>query len=344
MTRKTKSIIVAVAGAIGAAVIVFCVYINTGPHIPGCDKTVKKVMKSKLPELVTGQTGFAHNGKVKIWFESFKPAGSPRGTILLIMGYAATSLRWQDFHVPFVNAGYQVVRFDNRCVGLSDWIQDWDKNNPFTLEDMALDALAVMDALKIDRAHIIGVSMGGMIAQQMAIKHTDRVASLTSIMSAGNAMDPELKVFPPEIMKSLIKISLRYRLIPTEINLIKYQVYLFYLISNDSQYDVEKSALIARYEVEKHGGYNPRVEKQQEAAIRASGSRYEQLGSIRVPALVIHGKSDPLVPVEHAYKYAPMIPHAKTLFIDGMGHDIPRAHMDRIFQAINQNMELAGAR
>ncbi len=339
MTKKGKRIILAVAGVLCVMVIAFFIYIKTGPIIPGSDDMFNEIMTCELPELVTGQTGFANNGKVKIWYEVFKPAQQPRGTILLIMGHSATSLRWQDFHVPFIKAGYQVIRFDNRGTGMSDWIKDWNKNNPYTIEDMAQDALTVMDALKVDTAHLIGASMGGMIAQQLAIKHQNRVASLTSIMSSGYLEDPALTVITPELMNQIITISLRYRLIPTKINQIKFQTYLFYLVSNNSSYDARQSALIARYEIEKHGGYNPRVKDQHDAAIITSGSRYDQLGSIKAPTLIIHGKADPLLPVEHSMKYAPMIPHAKTLFIDGMGHYIPDIYMNRINQALFQNIQ-----
>jgi pimeloyl-ACP methyl ester carboxylesterase len=339
MKKKAKSIILSAGVIICALAAAFIIYINTGPCIPGGDTVFEEIMTCELPELVTGQTGFARNGTVKIWYEAFNPAGSPKGTILLIMGHSATALRWQDFHLPFVKAGYRVIRFDNRGVGLSDWITDWDKNKPYLLEDMALDSLAVMDALKVGRAHLVGVSMGGMIAQEMAIRHQSRVASLTSIMSTGFLKDPELTILPGDIMEKMIKISLRYLLVPTKMNQVKFQTYVFYLVNNNVSFDTRKSALVARYELERHGGYNPGVKDQHDAAILASGSRYDRLGSIKAPALVIHGKADPLIPVEHAMKYAAMIPHARTLFVDGMGHYIPKMHAEQIQQAILQTIQ-----
>ena len=338
MTKKGKRIISAVAGVLSILVIGMLIFMNTGPVIPGGNELFGEIMTADLPELVTGQTGYAHNGKVKIWYEAFRPAGAPRGTVLLIMGHSATSLRWQNFHRRFVEAGYRVVRFDNRGVGLSDWAKDWNRSRPYTLEDMARDTLAVMDTLKIDRAHLVGISMGGMIAQQLAIRHGNRVASLTSIMSSGYMEDPALHILSWRFIKQLMRIVPRYGLMPSELDQVKFQTYLFFAAdNNDANYDSRQSAFIARYEVEKHGGYNPRVVTQHNAAITASGSRYGLLGSIRVPTLVIHGKADPVVPFEHALKYAPMIPGAKTLFLDGMGHYIPRIHLGKIQQAILEN-------
>lgn len=339
MTGKSKKTILAAVGIFVILIVAFCIFVNTGPRISGEDEIFKEIMAEDVPELVTGQTGFARNGKVKIWYESFMPANRPRGTVLLIMGHSATSLRWQDFHLPLVAAGYQVIRFDNRGTGLSDLMNEWESGNPYTLEDMAQDALAVMDALGIGKAHLVGVSMGGMIAQQMAIKHPSRAASLTSIMSSGYLDDPELKILSPRLLKSLIRLAARYRMIPTKMNMIKFQVYLYYCINNcDPSYDARKSAELARYELEKHGGDNTKVVKQHNAAIKTSGSRYGQLASIKAPTLIIHGKEDGVIPIEHAYKYAAMIPGATTLFIDGMGHGIVAASIKKIEQAILQNI------
>ena len=172
----------------------FFIFINTGIDMPkDSDKVIDEVLKSELPELVNGKTDFAKSGDLDIWYEVIEPQDSVRGTILLVMGLASTAMLWtDDFYDPFVDAGYRVIRYDNRDVGLSTWVKEYDKNQPYTLEDMAKDGMAVLDDVGIDKAHIVGASMGGMIAQRMAISHSDRVSSLTSIMSSGYMNDPEI--------------------------------------------------------------------------------------------------------------------------------------------------------
>jgi pimeloyl-ACP methyl ester carboxylesterase len=110
------------------------------------------------------------------------------------MGIANDALAWPEHFIqPLVDSGFQVIRYDHRGTGLSDWIDRWDRDNPYSLGDMANDAIAVLNKLKINKAHVIGVSMGGMIAQTMAINHPERIMSLASLMSSGYIEDPNLE-------------------------------------------------------------------------------------------------------------------------------------------------------
>ena len=119
------------------------------------------------------------SGKLEIWSEDFGDAANP--TVLLVMGAGAGAVHWEPYlYEPLVAAGYHVIRYDNRDIGLSTWV-DYEKD-PYTVADMAGDAIAVLDAFAIDRAHLIGASMGGMISQQVALDHPERLRSLTSIM------------------------------------------------------------------------------------------------------------------------------------------------------------------
>ena len=120
---------------------------------------------------------------MKIWYEKRAPTDSIKGTLLLVMGHSATAMIWSDdFMQPFIDAGYQVIRYDNRGVGESDWIADWDEENPYSLEDMSKDGIAVLNAEGVEKAHVLGASMGGMIVQRMALSHKDKVASLVSLL------------------------------------------------------------------------------------------------------------------------------------------------------------------
>ncbi|MEM6321253.1 MAG: alpha/beta hydrolase [Bacteroidota bacterium] len=338
-----KKFLIGFAVVLAILVAGYFFYINSGMELPPeTDAVVEKVMAMEtLPELVTGESGYAENEGVKIWYEKKTPIDSMRGTILLIMGHSSTGLIWSnDFCQPFLDAGYQVIRYDNRGVGNSDWIDNWDEDNPYDLEDMAKDGMAVLDAVGVEKAHIVGASMGGMIAQRVAISHADRVASLTSIMSSGYMFDPEMPQADPKDMQDFIKLGLKYLIPPTEEGAIRFSIGIPELLRGSGDYvnEYEKTAIRTLYELRKRKGFNPSVGDHHTAAIQASGSRLDELGQIKVPTLIIHGKSDPLVLFEHCQKYAPLIPQAKKLYIDGMGHDLPKAYYSQIHPAILRNI------
>lgn len=326
------TIILLFASAIGAFV-----YTNTGIDLPqDTEAIVEEVMTSDLPNLVTGETGTATNGDVNIWYESKLPTDSVKGTILLVMGLGASALIWDnDFCQSYLDAGYQVIRYDNRDVGLSTWINDWSEEEPYTLTDMAQDGISVLDALQIKKAHVVGASMGGMIAQQMAISHQDRLASLTSIMSSGFMMDESIP-FPDDMNQKLIKLTLKYLVFGSDANRVKFSIGNQEFLKGKGDYvnDLKRSAQTTLYELKKRKGFNKAAVDHQVKAIEASGSRLDKLGQIKIPTLVIHGKSDPLVKFEHAQKYAPLIQNVKTLYIDGMGHDLPQIYRKEISQNI----------
>ena len=322
-----KKILLGFAALVGLLVIAFFIFINTGPSLPpGSKEAADNVLSSELPELITGETGVAKSGDLDIWYEVINPVDSPRATVLLVMGYATTALAWPDHFIqPLVDSGYQVVRFDNRGVGMSDWVENWDADNPYTLEDMGEDAIAILDDLGVEKAHVVGTSMGGMIAQRMAINHSDRLLTLTSIMSSGYAADPNLPSGSSNFQWNVLKLSLKYGLIPSERNAIFFVCSIHNMLAGDGGYDLslEEAAQRTLYEVRHRRGMNRAVPNQHASAIITSGSLYDKLGSITAPTLVIHGKSDPLVLFEHGEKNATMISNAKTIWIDGMGHDFP---------------------
>lgn len=134
-----------------------------GPRLPrDIDETIDRVSSSDLSDVVSGRTGFADSCGVRIWYEDRPPAGAERGVVVLLTGLAGDSLFWPASVLrALAQAGYRVVRFDPRGTGESDWMQDWDRRQPYTLEDMAADVLAVLDELSVSRAHLIGLSLGG---------------------------------------------------------------------------------------------------------------------------------------------------------------------------------------
>jgi pimeloyl-ACP methyl ester carboxylesterase len=273
------------------------------------------------------------------------PESKPKGTILLINGLTYSLLDWPLYFVDaLVKGGYHVIRHDNRDVGMSDWTQSWTKAKAYSLEDMAADAIAVLDHLNVKKAHILGASMGGMIAQRAAISYSDRVQSLTSIMSTGFTHDPQLVSLPWKFRMDLLRALLHFRpLLAKDSAKIKFQLAVQYILKGKGNYKVDDLGILQKsyYEIERRKGYNPRATDRHAMAIKKSGSRYDELKQLKIPCLVIHGTDDPLIKFEHAKKYAPMIPRVETLFLEGMGHDLPKAYNSKIVKRILAHLESA---
>lgn len=326
--------------------IIFLGYLwiwKSSPILPSnTNALIQEVMASELPEFMTGKSGFAQNGNIKICYEFFENKTSNKGTILLINGHTQSLIEWPSYFLqPILDAGYQVVRYDNRGFGCSDWIKDWSRDNAYQLEDMARDGLAVLDHLGIQKAHLIGVSMGGMIGQRIAISYQDRVLSLTSIMSTGFYFDPQLVAPPKPFVLDLVKLTLRYKrtLHLTESKLKFYLGIREMLRGKGYELDTKMFLQQGFYELTKRNGLNAKGTDQHSYAIKKSGSRYDELKNIQAPTLVIHGAADSLILVNHAEKYAPMIPDSELLIIKGMGHDLPKEHTPIIISNILKLLE-----
>lgn len=207
---------------------------------------------------------------------------------------------------------------------MSDWVKNWDSKKPYSLADIADDGIVVLDSLGIKKANIIGISMGGMIVQELAINHPDRVVSLTSMMSSGYIEDPDLTKISSSITWQLIKTSLKYGIIGGEKNLIKMYVSSRIILIGNATYALNTKEIseLVLYNIRKRNGYNSNVSKQHQGAVFLSGSRYEKLKLISVPTLIIHGKSDPFISIDHGKKCVSVIPNADSLWLEDMGHDI----------------------
>ncbi len=253
------------------------------------------------------------------------------------MGISNDALGWpRSFLNGFVKSGYRVIRYDHRGTGLSDWVEDWSSENPYSLTDMAADGIAVMDAVGIEKAHILGISMGGMISQELAIHYPERVTTLTSVMSSCRIEDPNIPPISSEVAWELIKVSLKYGLIGGEKNIVKLHLASRIILMDDTSHDLDIKGIAQRvlYNLRNRNGYNSAASRQHQAAVRQSDSRYGPLRELKAPTLIIHGTSDPFIPIEHGKKCTEMIPNADTLWIEGMGHDIP----DRFVETVVKNI------
>ncbi len=283
--------------------------------------------------------GKATTNGIELYYESFGQETDP--AVLLIMGLDAQCVMWSEaFIKPIVAAGFRVIRFDNRDIGHSTWIENWEKTKPYTLEDMAADTVGLMDFLKIDRAHIIGASMGGMIAQRLAISYPEKVMSLTCIMSTGYALDSQVvksplrKVFlkmAPNILKYL---PIKNRWTNHKTTVEAYLALYKYLSGTKYTFDVQYFRQVFEYVIHERKGQNPKARLQQFCAVVASGSRLKELPSINKPALIIHGTADKLVPYTHSKKLAKLIKNAVYIEMEGIGHEIPKAALAEYHNAI----------
>ena len=310
-----------------------------GPKLPPeTDTLIDEVMNNELPELFSGKTGVVASDGLDIWYESISPEHQSKGTVLLNIGMGASALDWPPKFVrEFVDSGYQVIRYDQRGTGMSDWVADWDSKKPYSLTDMAEDAVAVLDALKINEAHLVGLSMGGMIAQEIAINHPDRVSTLTLMLTTGYVLDPEIPGLTSNyFVNSMVKgiPLLKYRIAGGEKNLIKERVAKTIFGLGYDELDIKEIAELVLYDLRKRKGINFRGVLQHRKAVEVSPSRYEKLKTIDIPTLVIHGTDDQFIPVEHGKKLVELIPNAKGMWIDGVGHIFPLPNMDEITKKI----------
>ncbi|MEO8363174.1 MAG: alpha/beta hydrolase [Ilumatobacteraceae bacterium] len=278
---------------------------------------------------------------IEIEYDTF---GSPdNSALLLIMGFGAQMVTWEpDLCNLLAASGLFVIRFDNRDCGLSTHLEGVEVNVdeviraallqeplppvPYTLSDMAADAVGLLDHLGIERAHILGASMGGMIAQVFAIEHPQRTLSLISVMSVTG--EPEYGQSTPEALEALLTPP------PTDREgYIKYSPTWQVFHSKKYRSDENSYAAAAR---DYDRMFYPQGAPRQLAAIYATGSRAEALQKLNVPTLVIHGMDDTLLTPSGGQRTADLIPNAKLLLIEDMGHDLPRPLWPTFVSAVTE--------
>jgi pimeloyl-ACP methyl ester carboxylesterase len=292
----------------------------------------------------------AKANNIVIEYEDMGPKDGP--VLLLVMGLAAQMTFWPDAMLKsFTDAGFRVIRFDNRDIGLTSKLQGKRAPHPilqtaarvvgirglapapYSLHDMVNDTVGLMGALKIKKAHLVGVSMGGMISQLLAGTHPDRVASLTTIMSG--TLNPRL---PGPSTKITSALFLNRSNPTTREAQIKRAVDMWSLIKTEGDDTSEIEAKLAHAFDRSH---YPVGVRRQLAAIIATGDLRPHLRKITAPALVIHGSKDPLAPLEGGKDSARNIKGARLEIIEGMAHDLPKKFLPRITSLIVDHVKSA---
>jgi pimeloyl-ACP methyl ester carboxylesterase len=296
-----------------------------------------------MPTTVTPNTG------IEIFYEDTAPLGGDPNAevILLVMGLGAQMTLWPDELVAaLVGDGFRVIRYDNRDIGLSQKFEGarapslpvqvlrkkigFPAKVPYTLKDMADDGIGLLDALGIARAHVVGASMGGMIAQLMAVHHAERLASLTSIMSTtGNGKLPQAEKHAMEALIAPLKGMDEDSLIAHGLNIARN------IGSPESdEFPFDEQAQRARVLANMRRSVYPAGLPRQLAAIIDDGCRRARLARVTTPTLVLHGEADPLVKREAGEDTAQHISGARLVTIPGWGHDLPLPLIPRIASEI----------
>ena len=276
---------------------------------------------------------------IEVEYDTFGKQGDP--ALLLIMGFGAQMVAWDVAFVKMLaDRGLFVIRFDNRDCGLSTKLDgvavDTDKvvaaalleqpipPVPYTLSDMANDARGLLDHLGIEKAHIMGASMGGMIAQVFAIEHPTRTASLISVMSMPG--EPETMQSTPEAMTALLAVPPSDRAGFIEHSL-AYQAFQSKKYRSD---DLSRKNAARDFD----RSFYPQGSPRQLAAIYASGRRTEALAALKTRTLVIHGTDDTLISPVAAHRTAEIIPGAQLVMVEDMGHDLPQPLWPKVVDTI----------
>lgn len=284
----------------------------------------------------------ANSYGIELEYDTFGDPADP--ALLLVMGFTAQMTAWyDDFCKLLADGGRFVIRFDNRDCGLSTKLDGVTVDLaavigvlaggeppavPYTLSDMANDAVGLLDHLGIEKAHILGASMGGMIVQTIAIEHPERVLTLTSVMSTTGEL--EFGQATPEAMGALLTPPPAGRAAFIEAAMANWKVF-----SSPRYFDPEKTAERAAAGYDR--SFYPEGAPRQLAAIMASGNRANGLRELAVPTLVIHGRADPLITPSGGDRTAELVPGANLLLLNDMGHDLPEPLWPLIVDAVHSH-------
>jgi pimeloyl-ACP methyl ester carboxylesterase len=283
-------------------------------------------------------------GEIGLAYETFgRPGDVP---LLLVMGLATQMIGWpDDFCRELADRGHHVVRFDNRDIGLSTHLHETGmpdlaailsgdfSSAPYALTDLADDTVGLLDALGLDSVHLVGASMGGMIAQLVAVRNPERVRSLTSIMSTTG--DPEVGRPTDAALGALLAPAAKDR--DTAIR----RVVEAYRVIGSPGFEFDEAAVRARAGLAFDRAHDPAGVARQLAAIRSTHDRTAELAKVEVPTLVVHGAEDQLVDVSGGRATAAALPGCELLVVAGMGHDLPRAVWPQLLDRICALVERA---
>lgn len=285
------------------------------------------------------------NHGIRLEYSIVGDAAAP--PLLLVMGLGMPGAMWPEPFVEYLLAeGLRVIRFDNRDAGASSKLRGGDRRQlpwaiarallhlpvraPYTLDDMAADGIGLLDSLGIRRCHVVGASLGGMIAQVMAARHPDRVATLVSIMSTTGNPDRRIALGSPRALRALTQPPPASR----EFDVVVEHLMSVFRIIGSPGYPQDPIVMRPHFERVVRAGLDPEGSVRQLLAILASGDRRVLLRQIRVPTLVMHGAADPLIPPAAGLDTARCVPGARFQLIDGMGHDFPPALMPVLARAV----------
>jgi pimeloyl-ACP methyl ester carboxylesterase len=285
---------------------------------------------------------YVTNGPVQIFYETYGDPASP--TLVLVNGLGSQCINYRtEWCQRFVAKGFHVVRMDNRDVGLSTHFSDVAPDVvavmeavtegkpvdvPYTLSDMANDVIAVLDALGIERAHVMGLSMGGMIVQTLAIEHPARLRSMTSVMSTTG--EPEVGQSSPEAQARLFGPPATDRETAIANHLAGLRIW-----GSPGKVDWEAQTRFAGEAFDR--AFDPPGVARQMMGVMASGSRADRLRDVHVPTLVMHGSADKLLDPSGGRRTAELIPGARFVLMEGMGHDYPQAYWDEWVELVTSH-------
>lgn len=266
-----------------------------------------------------------HANGIEIEYDTLGDPGAP--AILLIMGFAFQMTRWpEDFRQQLAASGYRVIWFDNRDIGLSSEMPDM--MSLYTLDDLAADAAALLEALGIESAHIVGMSMGGMIAQLMALDHPQKVRKLVAMMTTSGA--PDLPPPTPEAAAALAAFPMQRTAEAIGELAVRAQHAIGSLPHLRNEADLIRQRAIDDF----HRSDRPLALVRQLTAIQSQPRWHDRLGEVHCPALVLHGEADPLVSPQAGQDIARRIPGARFVSIPGWGHDLADALSERLASEI----------
>jgi len=259
---------------------------------------------------------YAHNGDCTIYYETFGDPADP--ALLMVNGLGSQCINYKtEWCEMFAAKGLFTIRFDNRDMGLSTHFTDapvGEQGECYRISDMAADAIAVLDDLGIEAAHIMGLSMGGMIVQTIAIEHPTRVLSMTSVMS--HTGEPEYGASDPEALEQLMAPPPTDRESAIQRWIDGLKIWGSPEFADEARWTKDAELAFERC-------FDPAGTTRQFMAIRASGNRVDGLRALHVPTLVIHGSKDTLIPPDGGIRTAELILGARFELIEGMGHDYP---------------------
>jgi pimeloyl-ACP methyl ester carboxylesterase len=299
---------------------------------------------AKSQDVPYSNMAFAGANGIEIVYDAFGDPASP--PVLLIGGLGHQLIAWdEDFCGDLAGHGYLVIRFDNRDVGFSTSFEQWGLPNipalhqawlrgerilaPYTLRDMAADAVGLLDALEVEDTHLVGISMGGMVAQIIAIHYPERVRTLASIMSSTS--DRDLPPPDPEVLSILLqpRPTDRSRYIARAVETAR--------ALSGPAYPADEDRVRMRAAQSFDRDPNPTGAARQLTAVFAADSRRWALSAVNVPALVIHGDADPVFPIQCGIDTAQAIPTARLRVIGGLGHGLPPEVWPKLIAAFTRH-------